>query len=130
MTKKWKPILETVIGFAVLGLAFVGCGVARVFVTGDAYYVPDDITYSQFNAKFHGRIRSAETAVTDTGPQTVVFLEPEPNWWWTLPSGPAVYVFDNQGKLIDYTFDLGDSGEFITRNPAVTKVPSGEVYGN
>jgi len=31
---------------------------------------------------------------------------------WTLPSGPPAYHFDAQGRLIDFTLDIGDSTKF------------------
>lgn len=36
---------------------------------------------------------------------------------WTLPSGPPCYVFDDAGNLVDWTADVGDSGEFRRRWP-------------
>lgn len=36
---------------------------------------------------------------------------------WTLPSGPPCYIFDDAGNLVDWTADLGDSGEFQQRWP-------------
>ncbi len=32
--------------------------------------------------------------------------------WWTLPSGPPAYHFDANGRLIDFTLDVGDSTRF------------------
>ncbi len=34
------------------------------------------------------------------------------NLWWTLPSGPPAYHFDANGRLIDFTPDVGDSTQF------------------
>lgn len=31
---------------------------------------------------------------------------------WTLPSGPPAYHFDERGRLIDFTLDVGDSTRF------------------
>ncbi len=36
----------------------------------------------------------------------------EKDLWWTLPSGPPAYHFDAQGRLIDFTLDVGDSTQF------------------
>jgi hypothetical protein len=32
--------------------------------------------------------------------------------WWTIPSGPPAYLFNESGKLIDSTYDVGDSSTF------------------
>lgn len=32
--------------------------------------------------------------------------------WWTLASGPPAYHFDEKGRLIDFTVDVGDSTLF------------------
>ena len=36
---------------------------------------------------------------------------------WLIPgtSGPPVYIIDDQGKLVDWTFDVGDDEEFKER---------------
>ena len=31
---------------------------------------------------------------------------------WTLPSGPPAYLFDESGRLVDFTCDVGDSTTF------------------
>lgn len=31
---------------------------------------------------------------------------------WTLPSGPPAYLFDDSGRLVDFTLDVGDSTKF------------------
>ncbi len=31
---------------------------------------------------------------------------------WTLPSGPPAYRFDAAGRLLDFTYDVGDSTLF------------------
>jgi hypothetical protein len=31
---------------------------------------------------------------------------------WTLPSGPSAYLFDQSGRLVDFTLDVGDSIKF------------------
>jgi len=35
--------------------------------------------------------------------------------WLAIPSGPAAYVFDRNGKLIDWTWDSGDDPGFQSR---------------
>jgi hypothetical protein len=32
--------------------------------------------------------------------------------WWTIPSGPPAYLFNEAGKLVDCTCDVGDSWTF------------------
>lgn len=32
--------------------------------------------------------------------------------WWTIPSGPPAYLFNESGKLVDCTYDAGDSSVF------------------
>ena len=32
--------------------------------------------------------------------------------WWTIPSGPPAYLFNEAGKLVDCTCDVGDSSTF------------------
>lgn len=36
---------------------------------------------------------------------------------WSVPSGPAAYVFDQSGTLIDWTGDSGDDDTFAARWP-------------
>jgi len=31
---------------------------------------------------------------------------------WAVPSGPPIYVFDEEGRLLDYTLDAGDDQRF------------------
>ena len=35
---------------------------------------------------------------------------------WTFPSGPPAYLFDQSGKLIDFTLDVGGGFNFLRNN--------------
>ncbi|NCC62228.1 MAG: hypothetical protein EOM12_15110 [Verrucomicrobiae bacterium] len=34
------------------------------------------------------------------------------NKWLAIPSGPAAYVFDSSGKMIDWSYDVGDDSQY------------------
>jgi hypothetical protein len=34
---------------------------------------------------------------------------------WATPSGPPMYVFDSEGRLLDYTLDSGDDPRFMEK---------------
>jgi hypothetical protein len=127
MNKRWKSILTNLLGLVGLFLIFVVYIAASIIIDGEVYSVPSDMTLSQFKAKYHGRMHSIRAVETDAGLQTVVFLQFLNKI--SLPSGPAVYVFDSKGKLVDYTFDLGECGDFLEKNPAADRARFGHGKG-
>jgi len=40
-----------------------------------------------------------------------------------LPSGPAAYVFDDQGRLVDWSADTGDDSRFTNNWPSKAMTP-------
>jgi len=38
-----------------------------------------------------------------------------PNHILALPSGPPAYIFDESGRLVDWTGDLGDAQSFVSK---------------
>ncbi len=81
------------------------------------YAVPDSIqTYAQFVGAMP---RAAEFAILTihehkflqvTGAMPSGFTQAV-----TLPSGPAQYIFDADGFLVDWTLDLGDDPDFVAK---------------
>lgn len=48
---------------------------------------------------------------------------------WRMPSGPAIYVFSTQDKLIGCTSDSGDDLLFLRQHPYVIDILSSIEYG-
>ncbi len=42
----------------------------------------------------------------------------------SLPSGPPAYIFDRQGKLVEWSKDIGDDSKFQRRWNVPTNAPS------
>jgi hypothetical protein len=58
---------------------------------------------------------AADFAVVDVdGKQHVIAYGPK-NSWLLLASGPSAYIFDDTGRLVDWSSDIGDDGEFDRR---------------
>jgi len=48
---------------------------------------------------------------------------------WDVPSGPPIYVFDESGKMIDFTIDVGDDPSFKDNwEPLMTRSYDKENY--
>ncbi len=45
------------------------------------------------------------------------------NYGLALPSGPAAYVFDDQGRLVDWSADTGDDSRFTFNWPSKAMTP-------
>jgi len=82
------------------------------------YYIPHRFTPREkaatiqqlekdFGVKFEVR------RVTARGRDYIVATAPMVGW--ALQSGPPMYAFDSQGRLLDYTLDSGDDPAFMDR---------------
>lgn len=49
------------------------------------------------------------------GDRRYVFAYGQRHWLPLMPSGPPAYVFDEAGRLVDWTADSGDSSDFMQR---------------
>lgn len=64
----------------------------------------------------HGRYSERVIRVEKNG--NAFFITHSPmDTWLAAPSGPAAYVFDENGRLVDWSNDMGDDPSFRKRWP-------------
>lgn len=59
----------------------------------------------------HGRQPSRVTKVEKEGSIFLIAYSPM-DTWLAVPSGPAAYVFDEHGQMVEWSRDTGDAPEF------------------
>ena len=110
-----KKVFEITLLTVTLG--FVGSILGGTII-GNRYYIPHRFTPREkaatiqqlekdFDVKFEVR------RVTAKGRDYILATAPMVKW--AFPSGPPMYVFDSQGRLLDYTLDSGDDPAFMDR---------------
>lgn len=63
----------------------------------------------------HGRLPSRVSKIIKEGKTFYVTFSPlsiDDNIWLALPSGSAAYVFDETGKMVQWSSDVGDDSQF------------------
>lgn len=63
----------------------------------------------------HGRLPSRVSKIIKEGKTFYVAFSPlsiDDNIWLALPSGPAAYVFDETGKMVQWSPDIGEDSLF------------------
>lgn len=60
----------------------------------------------------HGRLPSRVSKVVNGGKTFYITFSPIDDMWFALPSGPAAYVFDETGKMVHWSSDIGDDTQF------------------
>jgi len=71
----------------------------------------------------HGRLPERVTKTMKEGRSYFIAFSPM-NHGLAVPSGPAAYVFDSNGQLVDWSPDTGDDPDFIKRWPHDKQRPS------
>ncbi len=102
-----KSKRKTIVTIAMMCILPVACVVAVATYQSGFAPAPGVKTYTQL--KTQGVPLTHAVRVTNPANHFIVFGETA---WWTLPSGPPAYLFNESGKLIDSTCDVGDSTTF------------------
>jgi hypothetical protein len=96
-----KRLFRVVVAIAVPVLVFGGA----VLMEMSAARPPRDLrTIEEFQEWKAGSIVGSGT-FQNSGVKYRVMLAPAGRFW---PSGPAAYLFDEQGRFVDWTADMGD----------------------
>ncbi len=74
-----------------------------------------------------GRLPSRLCRATTDGHTYFIAFGPM-DTWLAVPSGPAAYVFDESGDMVDWSSDIGDDASFQSQWPSgpTTEVPLAE----
>ena len=120
---------------------FVGIGVIVIFT----FFVVGMVAMTILNIKRHTPsspgIHISDFAREKAAPQAIVPFEKNGRTYFgwiaelstldtiTVVSGPAVYVFDEFGTMVDYTIDVGDDPSFKDNwEPLMTRFYDKENY--
>ena len=114
---KWNRIEKViVIILLVVVLGLIGRIVGGPLI--GRYYIPHlftprekAVTIQQLEKNFG--VKLEVRCVTAKGRDYILATAPMVEW--ALQSGPPMYVFDSQGRLLDYTLDSGDDPAFMNR---------------
>jgi hypothetical protein len=104
MAKPKRKQFATIAVMCMLPVAYV---VAAAAYQSGLAPAPDVKTYAQLKAQ--GVPLTRAVRVTNPPKHFIVFGNAA---LWTLPSGPPAYLFDESGRLVDFTCDVGDSATF------------------
>ena len=101
--------------------------VLLIFVLPACGWLLSEVRWSRINnpnGKFttvheylaHGRQPGRVTKVQKDG--RIFFIAHSPmDTWLAVPSGPAVYVFDENGQMVEWSWDTGDDPQFQKKWP-------------
>lgn len=111
MSAKSKKIAFGVAVFAFIVVVLVGIA---PFILRAVYVVPErGVAYSQFVKEIPKSRGYEDYNYEFDGRNFKVVIIETPNW--ALPSGPAVYFFEDTGKLVDWTPDVFEAPSFEER---------------
>ena len=111
-----NPIMKVLqpLAWCVVG---VGCFLLFGFASKEEVYrkaAPRSVTIRGFVDKYTD-ISKARTRVSAERRYLIIYRMPVHTNLLTLPSGPAAYVFDEGGLLVDWSPDIEHEHEFLAR---------------
>jgi hypothetical protein len=100
---------------------------AFIFIFAAAW-VASEVRWSRINSprgKFdnaqeyidHGRLPARAFKIQKAGETFFIAMSPMDTSFALTPSGPAAYVFDDTGRMVDWTDDIGDDSDFKVNWP-------------
>ena len=92
-----------------------------------SFWVISEIRWAEINSPDGKFTNVTEYLAQDRKPVSIKKIEKEGNVyfiafgpldsWLAAPSGPAAYVFDADGKMVDWAGDSGEADDFNSRWP-------------